>query len=101
MKKQSIGIGLMGLGVVGGQVAKVLVDKADVLAEQVGCPLILRKIKVLTSDLARPQAQKMPSELFTTDDDEFFAEPGIDIVVEAIGGGGAILGILEESHLQW
>jgi len=86
MKKQSIGIGLMGLGVVSGQVAKVLTEKADVLAEQAGCPLVLRKIKVLPSDLDREQARQMPSELFTTDDDEFFDESEIDIVVEAIGG---------------
>ncbi len=86
MKKQTIGIGLMGLGVVSGQVAKVLTEKADVLAEQAGCPLVLRKIKVLPSDLDREQARQMPSELFTTDDDEFFDESEIDIVVEAIGG---------------
>jgi homoserine dehydrogenase len=86
MKKESIGIGLMGLGVVGGQVARVLADKADDLAEKVGCPLVLRKVKVLPPDLSRPQARQMPSQLFTTDDDEFFQEPGIDIVVEAIGG---------------
>ena len=86
MKKQGIGIGLMGLGVIAGQVAKVLVDKADALAEQVGCPLVLRKVKVLPQDLSRPQAQAMDSQLFTTDADEFFATPGIDIVVEAIGG---------------
>jgi len=86
MKKKSIGIGLMGLGVVAGQVARVLTDKAASLAEAVGCPLVLRKVKVLPQDLSRPQAQQMPPELFTTDDDEFFQEPGIDIVVEAIGG---------------
>ncbi len=85
-KKESIGIGLIGLGVVAGAVAKVLTDKAEVLAEQVGCPLTLRKVKVLAPDLARPQAQEMDSQLFTTDADEFFAEPAIDIVVEAIGG---------------
>lgn len=86
MKKQSIGIGLMGLGIVGGQVARVLTEKAGILAEQAGCPLTLRKIKVLPSDLDRKQAREMPSQLFTTDDDEFFAEPGIDIIIEAIGG---------------
>ncbi len=86
MKKQRIGIGLMGLGVIAGQVAKVLTDKADALAKEVGCPLILRKVKVLPQDLSKPQAQAMDSQLFTTDTDEFFATPGIDIVVEAIGG---------------
>jgi len=42
MKKQSIGVGLMGLGVIGGQVARVLTDTAEVLAEQIGCPLVKR-----------------------------------------------------------
>lgn len=86
MKKRSVGIGLMGLGVVGGQVIRVLTGKAEMLAEKVGCPLTLRKIKVLPQDLARPLAQELPRELFTTDEDKFFNEPGIDIIVEAIGG---------------
>ncbi len=97
MKKQSIGVGLMGLGVVGGQVARVLADKAEVLAEQVGCPLVLRKVKVLAEDLARPQAKEMNSQLFTTDADEFFTEPGIDIVVEAIGGESPALEYLQRA----
>jgi homoserine dehydrogenase len=86
MNEQSIGVGLMGLGIVGGQVARVLVDKAGDLAQQVGCPLVLRKVQVLAPDLTRPQAKEMDSRLFTTDDDEFFADPEVDIVVEAIGG---------------
>ena len=47
MENKSIGVGLMGLGVISGQVARVLRDKAEVLAEQVGCPLEIKKIKVL------------------------------------------------------
>ncbi|MGD1118492.1 MAG: homoserine dehydrogenase [Dehalococcoidales bacterium] len=86
MKKKSIGIGLLGLGVVSGQVARVLTEKADELAEKVGCPLVMRKIKVLPQDLARPLVKKLPAALFTVDDDEFFNHPGIDIVIEAIGG---------------
>jgi homoserine dehydrogenase len=86
MNKQSIGVGLVGLGVVAGQVARVLTDKAAILAEQVGHPLVLRKIKVLAQDLERPQAKEMGPGIFTTDDDEFFNKPDIDIVVEAIGG---------------
>ncbi len=86
MRKRSVGVGLMGLGVVGGQVARVLTTRAEMLAEKVGCPLTLRKIKVLPQDLSRPLARELSKELFTTDDDEFFAESGIDIIVEAIGG---------------
>jgi homoserine dehydrogenase len=86
MKRKSIGIGLLGLGTISGQVARVLTEKADELAEKAGCLLVLRKIKVLPQDLTRPQAKKMPAKLFTTDDDEFFEDSDIDIVVEAIGG---------------
>ena len=97
MKRQSVGIGLMGLGVVGGQVARVLMDKAEVLSEQVGCPLALRKIMVLPQDLDRPLAQEIPPQLFTTDADEFFAEPQIDIVAEAIGGESPALEYLKRA----
>ena len=97
MKKQSIGVGLMGLGVVGGGVARVLTDKAKILAEQVGCPLVLRRVKVLESDLARPQAKELGLQLFTTDAEEFFAQPDIDIVVEAIGGEEPALDYLKRA----
>jgi homoserine dehydrogenase len=86
MGSRAIGVGLMGLGVVAGQVARVLMDRADELAAKVGRPLELRKIKVLPQDLSRPLAGQLPAGLFTTDDDEFFNEPGIDIIIEAIGG---------------
>ena len=86
MNKKSVGVGLMGLGAVGGEVARVLINKAEILGEQVGCPLTLHRVKVLPPDLARPQAKAMEPQLFTTDADEFFASPGIDIVVEVIGG---------------
>lgn len=97
MKKQSIGVGLMGLGVIGGQVARVLRDRAEVLAEQVGRPLVLKKVKVLAEDLAKPQAMGMEPQLFTTDADEFFAEPDIDIIVEMIGGENPALQYLKRA----
>ncbi len=86
MDKKSIGIGLLGLGVISGQVARVLRDRSELLAEQTGCPLELKKIKVLPHDLERPLAKEFDQSLFTLDDNEFFTAPGIDIVVEAIGG---------------
>jgi homoserine dehydrogenase len=86
MERKSIGIGLLGLGTISGQVARVLHDKAEALAEYVGRPLELKKIKVLPQDLQRPLAREFAAELFTTDENEFFNTPGIDIIVEAIGG---------------
>lgn len=76
----------MGLGVVSGQVAKVLTEKSAQLSENAGCPIVLRKVKVLQADMDRPQAKAMPPGMLTTSDDEFFNTPDIDIIVEAIGG---------------
>jgi len=84
--KREIGVGLLGFGVVGSQVARVLFDKADLLGAQAGCPIALRKIKVKRPNVVRPKAQGMPTQLFTTDAEEFFNTPGIDIVIELIGG---------------
>jgi homoserine dehydrogenase len=100
VKKESIGVGLMGLGVVGGGVAKVLTGKARALAEQVGCPLVLRKVKVIESDLSRPQARELGLQLFTTDDEDFFGQPDIDIVVEAIGGEKPALDYLKRALIS-
>jgi len=100
VKKESIGVGLMGLGVVGGGVAKVLTGKARALAEQVGCPLVLRKVKVIESDLSRPQVRELGLQLFTTDDEDFFGQPDIDIVVEAIGGEKPALDYLKRALIS-
>ncbi|MEL7561704.1 homoserine dehydrogenase [Dehalogenimonas sp. 4OHTPN] len=86
MRKTSIGIGLIGIGVIGGAVARVLRDRADRLSAQVGVPVELRRVKIADIDLTRPIIAEFPRELFTTDEADFWATPGIDIVVEAIGG---------------
>jgi len=86
VKKETIGVGVIGLGTIAGKVASVLLERADALADKVGIPLVLRKIKVLPQDLERPLAKEMGAGLFTTDDDEFFNAPDIDVIVEAIGG---------------
>ncbi len=86
MKRDSVGVGLMGLGTIGTQVAKVLAEKPGVLAEHVGAPVILRRVKVRDIARARARAYWLAPELFTVDEDEFFSTPGLDIIVELIGG---------------
>ncbi|MDD4876076.1 MAG: homoserine dehydrogenase [Dehalococcoidales bacterium] len=97
MHKQSIGIGLIGFGVIGSQVAKVLTEKAEILADQVGCPLVLRKIKVIEQDLTKPQINEIGRQYFTTDEDEFFSDSEIDIVIELMGGESPALQYLEKA----
>jgi homoserine dehydrogenase len=97
MEKKSIGVGLMGFGVIGSQVARVLLDRAEHISEQAGCPVMLRKIKVIQQDLGTPKAKAVDSCLFTTDDDEFFNTPDMDIVIEVIGGVKPALSYQERS----
>ena len=95
--KKSIGIGLTGLGVVGRQVVSTLLEKAELLSEQVGCPLVLRQLKLIEPDIAQARKMGIDPKLITTDDDQFLANPEIDIVVETIGGEEPALSYLERA----
>jgi len=83
-KPQNIGIGLLGMGVVGSGVARVLINKADNLAEQAGFPLILKK--VLVRDAKKQRSIELTPNLLVTHLDEILSDPEIDIVIELIGG---------------
>ena len=76
MKKNIIGIGLMGLGIIGGQVARILLESEESLATKAGCAVILKKIKVIQQDLAQPKIKTIEPCLITIDEDEFFDTPG-------------------------
>jgi homoserine dehydrogenase len=95
--KKSIGIGLTGLGVVGRQVVSILLEKAELLSEQVGCPLVLSQLKLIEPDIAQARKMGLDPKLITTDDDQFLANPEIDIVVETIGGEEPALSYLEKA----
>ena len=95
--KKSIGIGLTGLGVVGRQVVSTLLEKAELLSEQVGCPLVLRQLKLIEPDIAQARKMGLDPKLITTDDDQFLANPEIDIIVETIGGEEPALSYLERA----
>jgi len=83
-KKESIGIGLMGLGGVGSGVAHTLFEKSNAIAQQVGCPLEIKR--VLVRDPSKKRAIDIPHNLVTTDPSRILNDPEIDIVIEVIGG---------------
>ncbi|MET0039138.1 MAG: homoserine dehydrogenase, partial [Dehalococcoides mccartyi] len=72
MEKKYIGVGVIGLGVVAGQVSKVLHESEEFLSAQLGFPLKLKKVKVLPQDMNRPLAKVLPEGVLTTDEDDFF-----------------------------
>ena len=84
LMKESVGIGLLGMGVVGGGVASVLGDKSALLAKLAGAPLKLQG--ALVRDLSRQRAASLPDGALTTDADDILDNPDVDIVVEVMGG---------------
>lgn len=83
-ERREIGVGLIGLGVVGGGVARALLDRRDYFARQVGAPLVVRRAAV--RDVTKPRAVDLPAGVVTNDVGAVLTDPSIDIVVEVIGG---------------
>ena len=84
MGKPSIGIGLLGLGVVGGGVANALSQKSKELEGLIGCPATLQGI--LARDLGKSRSCDAPPGLLTTEAKDILDNPKVDIVVEVMGG---------------
>jgi homoserine dehydrogenase len=81
--EQVLRVALLGCGVVGSQVARLLGEQAADLAVRTGARLELAGIAVRR--LAHPRPGIDPS-LLTTDAMELATRPDVDIVVEVIGG---------------
>jgi homoserine dehydrogenase len=77
-------VALLGCGVVGGQVARLLLEQADDLSARIGAPLELVGIAVRRLD--RSRTVDLPRELFTTDAEALVARSDVDVVIEVIGG---------------
>ncbi|HEX6937161.1 MAG TPA: homoserine dehydrogenase [Actinomycetes bacterium] len=78
-------VALLGCGVVGSEVARLLTTHADDLAARVGRPLELAGIAVRRPGRARGNLPVDPA-LFTDDAESLVARDDIDVVVEVIGG---------------
>src|SRR5262249_41399757 len=75
-------VALLGCGVVGSQVARLMLDQSADLAARIGAPLELSGIAV-----RRPNKHRdVPAELLTTDASGLVRRDDIDIIVEVIGG---------------
>ncbi len=75
-------VAVLGCGVVGSQVVRLLREQADDLAARIGAPLELAGVAV-----RRPgRHPDVPAELLTTDAAELVARDDVDLVVEVIGG---------------
>jgi homoserine dehydrogenase len=81
----SLKIAMLGCGVVGSEVARLLTEHSDDLAARVGRPLELAGIAVRRPGRDRGHLPVDPS-LFTADAQALVTRGDIDIVIEVIGG---------------
>jgi homoserine dehydrogenase len=81
---RTVKVALLGCGVVGSQVARLLHEQAGDLAARVGVPVELAGVAVRR--LGLPRDVDLPEELFTTDAEALVTRDDVDVVVEVIGG---------------
>lgn len=79
---KTISIGMLGCGVVGSQVARLLQSDEQELSERSGALLVLKKIGV-RSNAAR---EGINPSMITTDLNSIVNDPEINIVIEVMGG---------------
>jgi homoserine dehydrogenase len=85
-KMREINIGLLGCGTVGTGVAKLLLEQRDLIASRLGAVLNLKRAADL--DLCRDRGLRFPEGVLVADARRVVEEPGIDVIVEMIGGEG-------------
>jgi len=95
---KSVGVGLMGLGVIGGGIAKVLTGKPGTLTKEAGNPIVLKK--VLEIDSSKHGTLGLNPGLFTTKFTDLLNDPEIQIVVELIGGENPAFEFISQALLH-
>ena len=83
---REINVGLLGCGTVGTGVAKLLIEQRELIASRLGAVLNLKRVADI--DTARDRGVRFPEGVLVSDARAVATEPGIDIVVEMIGGEG-------------
>jgi homoserine dehydrogenase len=80
---KTLKVGMLGAGVVGSQIARLLIANKSDLASRSGANLELVSIAVKDSKLKR---NGIPAALLTNDAKSIVNDPQIDLVIEVIGG---------------
>ncbi|MDW0111391.1 homoserine dehydrogenase [Sporosarcina aquimarina] len=82
--RNEIGIGLLGFGVVGSGVAKILHNHREDLQHKLGVPVRIKR--VLIKNKNKERKTELPKEAFTDQLDDLLNDEGIDFIVEVFGG---------------
>ncbi|MBE7420794.1 MAG: homoserine dehydrogenase [Ideonella sp.] len=79
-------VGLIGCGVVGQGVARLIASEAEEIARKTGVKLELAR--VADKDPSQPRKAGVPDDRVTTDAAELIADPSLQAIVELVGGTG-------------
>ena len=92
--KNTITVGLLGLGTVGSGVIEILRDHKERIEHKTGCDVTIKS--VLVSDVSK--SREIPAETQLTDQyEDITRDPEIDVIVEVMGGIDHTLTILLEA----
>ena len=80
--QRPVNVALLGAGTVGAEVGRVLLQKREAYARQLGRPLNL--VGVLVRDKTRPRGG-IDASLLTTDATSLLDNPDVDVIVELLG----------------
>ena len=80
---KELAVGMLGCGVVGSQVARLLTEGSGDFTERAGAKLVLKRIAV--RDL-KAKRENVNQNLLTTDANSVVSDPEISIVIEVMGG---------------
>ncbi len=80
---KTLKVGMLGCGVVGSQIARLLVENKSDLTSRAGANLELVKVAVKNINTKR---EGISSNLFTDDAKSVVNDPEIDLIIEVIGG---------------
>jgi len=81
---EPVHLGLIGCGTVGSGVARLLIEKKQLLEQRTGVPLILKHVADL--DMETDRGVVFAPGVFIQDARQVVNDPDIDIVIEMIGG---------------
>ncbi|HUZ70542.1 MAG TPA: homoserine dehydrogenase [Candidatus Saccharimonadales bacterium] len=92
---ESVGVGLLGLGTVGSAVAARLIEEWDLLGERAGATPVLRCAAV--RDTSRTREVDLKNVRVLDDAQAVVDDPGVSIVIEAIGGSDPATALIESA----
>jgi homoserine dehydrogenase len=80
----TVAVGLLGVGTIGGAIAKTLTQKQDAIAARCGHTIYIKR--ALVRDLAKPRSASISPDIITSYVDDVISDPEIAVIIEALGG---------------